>query len=245
MSNDLKKVMVGNPLLECCAPLFSLVLPLRKNSVAEKVSPDLRNKVVECFSEMERMAYEKAIVSADIQSARYAMTAFVDELVMRSSCPQRREWMSKPLQLEFYGKNSAGEVFYEKLDNLRTSGEKNHNLLEVYYLCLQMGYEGHYRLQGMEKLMALQVDIRSQLEDYIGKEDRRLSKDGVPKEGLVMKVGKHFPGWAICSLTGAIMMFMYFGYSWVIHNEAKDSVAYIEKQAAILKVLLAEEQVGK
>jgi type VI secretion system protein ImpK len=230
-----------NPILECCAPLFSLLLPLKNAAAAEKAPSDLREQVIDLFDVLERMGYEKGLTSTEIQHARYAMAAFTDELIMGSSWPGRLQWMSKPLQLEFFGENSAGQGFFERLEKLRQSGDKHRNLLELFYLCLQMGFEGVYRLKGLEQLMALQVDLRSQLEDSIGKVDRVLSPNGKPKEGLIFKVGRNVPTWVIGSVTGAVMMFLYFGFSWVVHNDAAKSSDQIEKQAIVLQVLEAEQ----
>jgi type VI secretion system protein ImpK len=231
-----------NPILECCAPLFSLLLPMKNAAVAEKVQSDLRDQVIELFDVLERMGYEKGLTSSEIQHARYAMAAFTDELIMGSSWPGRLQRMSKPLQLEFFGENSAGQGFFERLEKLRQSGDKHRHLLELFYLCLQMGFEGIYRLKGLEQLMALQVDLRSQLEDSIGKVDRTLSPQAKPKEGFIMKVGRNVPVWAIGSVTGAVMMFLYFGFSWAVNKDANESSDNIEKQAIVLQVLEAEQE---
>ncbi len=231
-----------NSILECCAPLFSLLLPLKNSQVADKAPSDLRDQVIDLFDVLERMGYEKGLTSTEIQQARYAMAAFTDELIMGSTWQGRLQWMSRPLQLEFFGENSAGQGFYDRLDKLRQSGDKHRHILELFYICLQMGFEGVYRLKGLEQLMALQVDLRSQLEDYQGRVDRTLSPNGKPKEGLIMKVGRHVPAWAIGSVTGAVMMFLYFGFSWVVHNDVEESLKLIEKQSVVLQVLDADKQ---
>jgi type VI secretion system protein ImpK len=240
--SEQRNTISRNPVLECCAPLFSLLLPLKNSSAADNAPADLRDQVIDLFDVLERMGYEKGITSTEIQHARYAMAAFTDELIMGSTWPGRLQWMSRPLQLEFFGENSAGQGFYDRLDKLRQSGDKHRHLLELFYICLQMGFEGVYRLKGLEQLMALQVDLRSQLEDYLGKIDRTLSPQGSPKEGFIMKVGRHVPVWAIGSVTGAVMMFLYFGFSWVVHDDAEESRKVIEKQSMVLQVLDADNQ---
>jgi len=63
--------------------------------------------------------------------------------------------------------------------------EPNRDILELYYVCLQLGFEGVYRLRGLEQLMALQVDLRSQIDSYREPVNPRLSPEGVPRDSLL------------------------------------------------------------
>ena len=132
--SEQRNTISRNPVLECCAPLFSLLLPLKNSSAADNAPADLRDQVIDLFDVLERMGYEKGITSTEIQHARYAMAAFTDELIMGSTWPGRLQWMSRPLQLEFFGENSAGQGFYDRLDKLRQSGDKHRHLLELFYI---------------------------------------------------------------------------------------------------------------
>ncbi|RFA29847.1 hypothetical protein CAI21_08410 [Alkalilimnicola ehrlichii] len=180
-----------NPLLECSAQLFALVAPLRAERDAQLNLPDdFREQVLGGFDVLERMAFERQIDTATVQDAKYALAAFIDEAVMASEWPGRLDWMGRPLQLEFFGEHLAGEGFFERLNKLRQGGEQNVNLLELYYVCLQLGFEGIYKLRGLEQLMALQVDLRSQIDGYRGVADPRLSPDGAVQTSVFSRVGR-------------------------------------------------------
>ena len=48
----------------------------------------------------------------------------------------------------------AGERFFERLDKVRRAGEGKAELLEIYYLCMALGFEGKYKIAGPAKVGA-------------------------------------------------------------------------------------------
>ena len=54
--------------------------------------------------------------------------------------------LRKPLQEELFGTHIAGEVFFQNLQQLlgRSDSPDLADLLEVYYLCLLLGFGGRY-----------------------------------------------------------------------------------------------------
>lgn len=216
-----------NPMLTCCESLFSLVAPLRDDQKALSVDTDFREIILTSFIAMEKAAFEKQIGMVEFKDAKYALAAYIDEVVLTSTWPGRMEWMSHPLQLEFFGEHTAGEGFFNRLANLRQGGEDNLHLLEIYYYCLQLGFEGVYRIKGLEHLMALQVDLRAQIDGYCGPVKNQLSPEGLPGKVLINQVRRHVPYWVIAVVTLAAVFFTYMGYSVVSGNIAKSSIATV------------------
>lgn len=220
-----------NPLLECCSELFAIVMPLRCGRQSVSLSDDFRDQVLGGFDALERMAFERQLSATAVQHAKYALAAFVDESVLASEWPNRMDWMSKPLQLEFFGEHLAGEGFFTRLRDLRQGGEANVDILELYYVCLQLGFEGVYRMSGLERLMALQVDLRAQIDGYRGVPDPRVSVRGTPRSGVLQRVGRRLPYWVIVSVTAAVVLVGYTGYAAVTESVTNDTVAAIEAAA--------------
>ena len=56
--------------------------------------------------------------------------------------------MRKPLQEELFGRHVAGEVFFQNLEQLlgRRDSPELADLLEVYSLCVLLGYLGRYSI---------------------------------------------------------------------------------------------------
>jgi type VI secretion system protein ImpK len=123
----------------------------------------------ELISEGRRLGLGKS----DLAEARYALVAFIDEQILRSSWAGRGDWMRQPLQLLSYRENSAGENFFRRLKSLLQSPERR-PALEVYGLCLAAGFQGAYGQSG---------DLRA-LEKYRRAVYRRLEAELPPQEAI-------------------------------------------------------------
>jgi type VI secretion system protein ImpK len=82
----------------------------------------------------------------DVKLAIFASVAFLDESILNSRNPIFADWPRKPLQEEMFGHHIAGEVFFRNLDGLlgRDDSPALADVLEVYYLCLLLGFAGRY-----------------------------------------------------------------------------------------------------
>lgn len=114
----------------------------------------------------------RAISPRDIQFVKYALCAFLDELVFMSQLPAREEWTGRPLQLEYFNDYNAGDAFYTKLDELRHTDDPITNaVLEIYYLCLVLGFKGKFT-------------------DRVGLEKRKVLVDSLSREIVMARSGE-------------------------------------------------------
>jgi type VI secretion system protein ImpK len=120
------------------------------------------------LDEIEREAIKVGYRNQDIQDAHYAIIAFLDETVQRSSDANRNQWT--PLQAKRYAQAVAGEGVYERLKTIRTRRDSRElaDLLEVYDLCFLLGYQGRYAVGGRSELDRLIEDLREQIERIRG-----------------------------------------------------------------------------
>lgn len=153
----------SNHLLKLCRPIFVLSYRLQNESVEGLAYENFREQVINSLSQLKKLATRQQIDSLHIEYCIYALAAFVDELVLSSSWSARLQWMVKPVQLELFNEHLAGEGFYQRLSNLRQNGERNQQLLAIYYICIELGFEGMYRRLGLERLQALKIELRDQL----------------------------------------------------------------------------------
>lgn len=94
----------------------------------------------------EREGYSEEFVVL----AGYAVITFLDESVLNSSDPIFSEWHRGPLQEEIFGDFLGGERFFQNLDELirRPPSEDLADVLEVYLLCMALGFQGQYGPRG-------------------------------------------------------------------------------------------------
>jgi type VI secretion system protein ImpK len=103
--------------------------------------PALRSHVLSLLDAFSRDPRLQQLPPAEVEEARFALVAWVDEVVLRSDWSGRDVWEREPLQLQLFATNRAGDQFYEHLERLPP------DLLaarEIYFLCLAMGFEGAY-----------------------------------------------------------------------------------------------------
>ena len=117
------------------------------------------------FDEFETRAKAERVDADDIAAVKYALAAFVDEIVLRTDWPGRNQWADDPLQLHYFGTYLAGEGFFEKLDALRAQAAARSGALSIYHQCLQLGFRGKYGRAGEEdRLYALKKAVQHELE---------------------------------------------------------------------------------
>jgi type VI secretion system protein ImpK len=83
-----------------------------------------------------------------IQSSFFAVVALLDESVLKLQSSAFAQWAQRPMQEELFGHARAGEVFFENLRGLLAHQDSNEtaDCLEVYCLCMLLGFRGRYAL---------------------------------------------------------------------------------------------------
>ena len=155
-------------LARACRRGFSLILSLQGGR--DYGEPDgLRRRIGEMFVALERETREAGVVAEDILTARFALTAFIDEVINRSDWSGRSAWSNRPLSLEYFNTNRAGEEFFDRLDAIRKRPDAHVDLLEIYLTCLTLGFEGKYALADPRQLQQLIESSARELEQVRGR----------------------------------------------------------------------------
>ncbi|MBI4705133.1 MAG: DotU family type IV/VI secretion system protein [Deltaproteobacteria bacterium] len=136
-----------------CSDVLSLILQLRGSQ--DLPAPDiLQRRVLGLFETMVQNGREARIPEQDMIDVKYALAAFADEVIFHSNWPGRQQWLSNPLQFQFFHENTAGDGFYDRLDALHAQRGRLH-VTQIYFLCLALGFQGKYRLRNQEQLGAV------------------------------------------------------------------------------------------
>jgi type VI secretion system protein ImpK len=136
-----------------CSDVLSLILQLRNSR--DLPAPDiLQRRVLGLFDTMMQNGREQRIAEQDMIDAKFALAAFADEVIYHSTWPGKTQWLSNPLQLQFFQLNTAGDGFFTKLDELYGQRQRVH-VSQIYFLCLALGFQGKYRLRQQEGLGAV------------------------------------------------------------------------------------------
>jgi type VI secretion system protein ImpK len=135
-------------LASCYENSFTTVLRLGSRQSAIPSSQVFRTNIRAALKAAMEQAKSFGYSSEMIEFSVFALVAFLDESVLKLQSPIFADWSQRPLQEELFGHHSAGEVFFEKLRGLlaRQDSHEVADCLEVYCLCLLLGYRGRYAL---------------------------------------------------------------------------------------------------
>jgi len=152
-------------LREIFTPLFAYVLLFVRTPGQRRSFEELRRDIARLLEEQALQVKRHDVVPQEYAIARFAVIAWIDELVLYSLHESNRElsqqWKRSPLQVEFYDTANAGEEFFERLDRLNPGQS---GIREIYHLCLCLGFRGRYYDESQEyKLVALRRDIGQHL----------------------------------------------------------------------------------
>ncbi len=177
-------------------------LRCNRQTVADAVS--FRAQVWAAVKTAGDQARNRGYSQEDIELATFAVIAFVDESILNLRNPIFADWPRQPLQEERYGHHVAGEIFFQNLQKLllRNDSTQLADLLEVYYLCLMLGFAGRYSLGGRGELRAIMQQTGEKLQRIRqtspilspdcqppGEQVRQVSGDPVARALLFVSIG--------------------------------------------------------
>ncbi len=125
---------------------------LLKNGCGPQDKVAFADNMTGFLADVDRNAKALGISAEDVTAAKYAFCSAVDEIILRSSYEVREAWETRPLQLRVFGDQLAGEHFFHRLEDLRAKGAVHVEALEVFHMCLLLGFQGRYALDGRDKL---------------------------------------------------------------------------------------------
>lgn len=139
---------------------------LRSNRQQVADATSFRAQIWAAVRQAEDDGRRRGYTTDDIELAVFAVVAFVDESILSLRSPVFADWPRQPLQLERYGHQVAGEIFFQNLTKLmtRTDSQELADLLEVYQLALLLGFGGRYNLGGRGELRGITVQTGDRIQ---------------------------------------------------------------------------------
>ena len=171
----------------------------------------LRRSVDELFTKAAQAGYARE----DANDVAYAAVALADEIAISRTEAYREYWSGQSLQLQYFRENVAGEGFFTRLKALRADPRRR-DVLQVYYLALQLGFQGRYQVRGGEvELLRLTEEVQHDLERGRRHDAEVLSPQGArPEQARAAAGGPPVLLWAGVGVLGLLLL-VYLGlYLW-------------------------------
>jgi type VI secretion system protein ImpK len=178
----------------------------------------LRRHWKRAIQEFEREAGIAGYSSTEVRESEFAAVAFIDETILSTRDPKAEEWKKRPLINELFGVAVAGDAFYDRLTDLERGRDSAHlaDVLEVYVLCLLLGFEGRYAPPLRAEANRIAERLRRRIEAIRGL-DYKLS----PSLSLATPGAESAPAaprspwrmWALSAATAFILLFIIYYFS--------------------------------
>ena len=99
------------------------------------------------------------------QLAKYALVGWIDDILIEAPWDGRTWWNENKLEWEVFGTNEHEWTFFVKAKTA-TSQLTRKDALEVFYVCVVLGFRGIYRDSARAEFLAEQYELPSDLETW-------------------------------------------------------------------------------
>ena len=210
-----------NPIVDAATTLIALAVELRNTAVVNNV--DLLHK--QCLNQMrefENQLRKADIEMDDISDARYCLCTVIDEAVLNTPWGTNSMWSTKSLLSIFYKQTWGGEQFFAILDSRMANPAKNKHLLEFMYICLELGFEGKYRVDpnGYKQLDEYKDRLYRELSRLKGELSRELSPNWRSNVPEIINNSKKIPVWMMVLVLSAGLLGLYMTLSYKLSQQA-------------------------
>ena len=232
-------VNVYNPLIEAAKPVFILANSMQQTT-SQLSTDSLINKFSLLINNFEENAEKNGAKYDAIQAAKYCLCTFVDELAVRAGWADET-WSKNSLLVSFYDETWGGERFFEIIQNLKQDSDKNIDLLEFMYLCLQFGYKGKYQVlnNGELEIDKIKRDLLALIHSKRPDQTVNLFKHNpIITNNIQRKRRLAIPLWVVGVLGAVALGIGYFTMQWSLgdkFNTASIKVNSLKLPSAITK----------
>ena len=144
----------------CFQELLTTGERLRSGRQAVQDAESFRYALLEALGTAAEEARRRGYTGDDIKMAEFALVAFLDESILSLNNPVFGDWPRRTLTHQRFQHHEGGVIFFEKHSQLLARDETHEtaDLLEVYYLCMLLGFAGKYSMAGKGELKLIVDD---------------------------------------------------------------------------------------
>ncbi len=134
--------------------VLTAIIRLRSNRQVVTDPELFRGQMREALNAADQEGRKRAYSQEQTRMAVFAVVAFLDESIMNLQQPVFAQWPRKPMQEEMFGVHVAGEIFFTTVQRLLGQQDAHDvaDVLEIYLLCLLLGFRGRYGMGGPTEL---------------------------------------------------------------------------------------------
>jgi type VI secretion system protein ImpK len=212
-SRQIASLAAINPIIAAANPLLIMVPTLRSAQPPGDVGVT-RARLIEMIRDFDAALLKQGVPDDQRNIARYALCTVMDESIQMTPWGTAANWAQQSLLIQFFKENWGGEKFFQILDKMSETPSRFTALLELFYVCLAVGFMGRFHLAGPSGRQAV-ADLRERLHVLIRRTqsegDRTLSGHW---KGVEIEP-RRFKGFAAFGVAAALCALISLGvYAW-------------------------------
>lgn len=189
---------------------------IRQNRFPATDPGGFRNHLKQLLGQADSTARQSGYPPEFAKLATYAVVALLDECILNSPGALRDSWVGYPLQQELFGENVAGENFYLQLRDLLARPESRElgDVLEVFLLCLLLGFKGRYAASDGAEVQGLVTATHQKLNRVRGEAGPFTPQAGLPVgDAVPVRQDPWIPRLSRMGLVGLVLLVvLYVGF---------------------------------
>lgn len=157
--------MTGDDLALTMQVVLTGIVRLRANRDIPKDAAEFRAKVLEALRRADSAARQKGYSADEVKLAVFAVVALLDETVLNSKHAVFVNWHKETLAQVLFNTVNAGNLVFDNIQKLLTRDSSPHllDVLEVYYICLLLGFCGRCHVPDAAELAQIKADLAAKI----------------------------------------------------------------------------------
>lgn len=200
------------------------LLFLVKNGAVPSDERAFEDKVTRFLAEFDSEARRLRAHGEDIEAAKYAYCAALDEIILESPLPIREPWQRRPLQLTICGDQLGGAHFFDRLEALRGKGGARLQALQVFHLCLLLGFQGKFKCDSSDRLACLTARLGDEIAHIKGR-SRGFAPQAERPDQVEHKLRSEVPLWTLSAVFALLALCVYAAMKSSLDNATSQNMA--------------------
>jgi type VI secretion system protein ImpK len=220
------RVGVGlNPLVSAATTLLA-VFEKTRHSLSHQDVGGLHQRLVNEMRVFETRLNDLGSPKEVVLASRYLLCSVLDEAVLNTPWGSESPWSQRTLLTVFHNETAGGEKCFIILDRMRERPAENLDFLELFYICLSLGFEGKYRLmqRGRDAIEQIRDELFRIIRNHRGDYERTLSTHWRGLGKIRNTLAEYIPMWVVVSCVAAILFFSYSGFRYWLYDSSKPVV---------------------
>ncbi|UIU89963.1 DotU family type IV/VI secretion system protein (plasmid) [Escherichia coli] len=172
-------------IVECYMPVFKLISSVKVFPEKYGDYDSTRKHIIDTIENVVHNSEKISLSDSELDAAFYSIVVMLDEVILCSELPYRKEWRDNLLQVRYFGHSTGGVEFFNMLNKVIESGSQ---VGWVFLLCLLLGFRGKYSVSNNDEINDYISKLKKQCELNIRIEEKKklhLNKKRINHRGLI------------------------------------------------------------